>query len=240
MIQQTGASMTGPAPAPGSASVEFRQNVQVLQVPQGAQPRPSLIQKLTGRPTKGNTPAPANQTTPTQAMPPTQATQPSMPMNQGTLPRQPVSAIPSSNSSVRTSIVPPAPVTPARGTLSREIAEREAASRSEEIRTVAAKQSLPATEAATQAAEPTASRTDRTSAKPSTVPSARAQGTLKSKIRAASGPQARNVELHFDGNGGLTIVLYLAKDADVNQTINRVIQVPELANYELKMDFKME
>ena len=240
LIQQTGASMTGAAPAGGSASVDLGQNVQVLQRPQAAQPRPSLLQKLTGRPMKGNAPAPANTNMPTPAMQPTQAMQPSMPMNQGELPRQVVNAPPSSNSSVRTSIVPPAPVTPARGTLSREIAEREAASRTEEIRTVAARQAQPAREAPSQATEPAASQADKTSAKPSAVPSARAQGTLKSRIRAACGPQARNVELHFDGNGGLTIVLHLAKDADVNQTINRVIQVPELANYELKMDFKME
>jgi hypothetical protein len=142
----------------------------------------------------------------------------------------------------RSTVMPPPPVTPAPGTLASEIAERTRST--PEIQQVAA----------TETASPVAAKVpDRPAAAPTKptppagsmpfgvapIPDARTQSVMKTKIHNVVGPQLRMVDLLFDGRGGVTLILYIDKDANMDHAINRIIQVPELSGYELRMDFKM-
>ncbi|MCS6975897.1 MAG: BON domain-containing protein [Gemmatales bacterium] len=142
----------------------------------------------------------------------------------------------------RFTLMPPPPVTPAPGTLSSEVAERMRPSSApgSEIQPVSA------TNVARPSETKTPEKPSSVATKPSglpfgvaPIPDGRSQTAMKTRIQSVVGPQLRTVDLLFDGRGGLTLILYIDKDADINQTINRIIQVPELSGYELRMDFKM-
>lgn len=139
-------------------------------------------------------------------------------------------------------VMPPPPVTPAPGTLASEIAERTRST--PEIQQATATESVhPGTPKAPE--RPAAAPTKPTSPPGgmpfgvTPIPDARSQSVMKTKIHHVVGPQLRTVDLLFDGRGGVTLILYIDKDANIDHAINRIIQVPELSGYELRMDFKM-
>ncbi len=142
----------------------------------------------------------------------------------------------------RSTLMPPPPVTPAPGTLASEIAERTRST--PEIQQVAATETVHGG-AAKASDRPAAAPTKPTSLPGSMpfgvapIPDARSQSVMKTKIHHVVGPQLRTVDLLFDGRGGVTLILYIDKDANIDHAINRIIQVPELSGYELRMDFKM-
>lgn len=144
----------------------------------------------------------------------------------------------------RYSLMPPPPVTPAAGTLSAEVAERVRPVPPGDVRPVSA------TETVEKRYEPTPPRFASPATKPTppaagtpfvsaAMPDARTQSAIKARIRNAVGPEVRSVEMLFDGRGGLTLILYVDQNANIDQAINRVIQIPDLSGYELRLDFKM-
>jgi hypothetical protein len=265
-VVQAGAGFAGTAPP---VRVE-NQGQGAQPAPNAAAPKPALLDRLFNRKPTAAKPTPVKSTsqkstevakeplkpsTP-QSSPPQVVvpTQPAAPLAQSTVatpvhiePVKPVAALPASKSSVRTSIMPPPPVTPAPGILSQEVANKATLPPLDDIKTVAARtptpsrdQILPAPEDVQPAATPAKPSTAPTAAKPAGAPSVKVQTALKNKIRTTVGPQAKNVDLQFDGEGGMTVVLYLASDANLDPLVKKLMQIPDLHAYEVKMDVKVQ
>jgi hypothetical protein len=156
-------------------------------------------------------------------------------------------------SSVRSSIMPPVPVPPAKGTLSKEVAAQEAAAAgaAEDIQPVTAKTDGAKSEPPEMLPPPVAANSAPASAppkasapsgqKPMGMPSARAQNLLRSKIRTAVGKSARQVEVQFR-DGGIGIMVQLPNHASHDQVIESLMRIPEVQTYlpNVSIDVKME
>jgi osmotically-inducible protein OsmY len=157
----------------------------------------------------------------------------------------------------RWTILPPPPVPPAPGTLRSEVAERlgqrtsPPASSASEVKqagtsgktsepgSAPASSSLPASPVPDSAAPAPGPAASKPSPIAPGVPEPQVQAVIKSKVRSQLGPDCRSVDLHFDGRGGVILKVHLQQHADIHQAITQILQVPELAGYEVQMDFKL-
>ncbi len=81
---------------------------------------------------------------------------------------------------------------------------------------------------------------DSKSARPPAVLTGMAKSRLAKKITQATDNALREVELTFDGKGGVKIAGKMKNVADVERVATKVIQVPDLAEYQVTLEFEMD
>jgi hypothetical protein len=140
--------------------------------------------------------------------------------------------------------LPKTPVAPARGTLAREIAQAKASEQAKAV-TPGEKENrnylpdlIPA-RVTPDDMPPQTTPTPRVKAPPPAQPVAppngRVQAAIKTKIKAVLGKVGRDVDLQFDGKGGVRVTMTVTKQADLkhlNALITQIVEIPELAGYE--------
>jgi hypothetical protein len=77
--------------------------------------------------------------------------------------------------------------------------------------------------------------------RPVMTPNHETSTILKQRIATVLGPAARDVDLDFDGHGGLTVKVRRSAGADHQRLTTQILQVPELAGYHpLRVEFSAE
>lgn len=72
------------------------------------------------------------------------------------------------------------------------------------------------------------------------APSAVAKQRLKQKVKATIGDAASDVDLAFDGKGGVKVTCRVKTDADVNRVTAQILKVAELTEYQIALEFKID
>jgi hypothetical protein len=76
---------------------------------------------------------------------------------------------------------------------------------------------------------------------PQALLSARTQQALKQRIRTALGPAVRNLDMKFDGNGGLKLIVHVtSKTPDVERIASVILAVPEFQHFDVTLEFRTE
>ena len=131
--------------------------------------------------------------------------------------------------------MPPAPVAPGRPADPRpEAAPTLPASATEENldKVVQATQDDPA-----QAGTPPAAEAKTMVA----TLSARNQQTLKQRIRTALGGAVRDLDMKFDGKGGVRVIVTLAgKSQDLDKIAITIVQSPELKDFDVSLELRLD
>jgi len=141
--------------------------------------------------------------------------------------------------------MPPSPVVPVEGTLANEtrfasgvaaqVAFEEEKKPSAVVQTSAKSELVPSSVTAEPAKKAEPSR--KMDKSPKGPPSLQAQATLQKKLRSILGRNVRNVTMDFDDKGGATIHVKVAKLADVEKVHAAIQQSPELAGYDVNLEF---
>jgi hypothetical protein len=71
--------------------------------------------------------------------------------------------------------------------------------------------------------------------------SARGQQSVKNRIKGALGAAIRDVDLKFDGKGGVKVILAIVgQSPDTDRIAQTVVTVPELQNFDVSMEFRLD
>ena len=137
--------------------------------------------------------------------------------------------------------MPPAPVAPYRPAEHRPDGSGgtiQAAAKDEKVeKVVPATGEATASPAAQPKSKPAAPEVKPT---PATLP-ARNQQALNQRLRTALGATVRNLEMKFDGKGGVKVIATVAgKGQDLDNIVMTIVQAPELKDFDISLELRLD